>query len=322
MHRVNNVAMHDTKSLFGINAAQFIEIVDQLALAKGKTNYSFMAADDYDRVIREDSDRATQIYWNQILARAHLTAVVAILRSRHWISAVVAAAKDKNLLAFAAALRGLIESSADTASALEAIPISFAENHVLINRALSGTLGKQFVISSEIEDALIHFSHARHITKVERPSVPRSHEALKVRDYIEVLEKGKVHKVITCYQSLCDLTHPGASSVWMWLTSENGVNFELKPNQDESNIADYLTEYRDTFLELLMFSFNPALVTLNVLNYFPLRTFHTLALLDWNLSSIPSWQKCQSKFGDALPLAQKRLRSVKPNPAVNTDAAR
>ncbi len=47
-HHGGNGAMHDTKSLFGIDAAQFIEIVDQLALAKGKTNYSFMAADDYE----------------------------------------------------------------------------------------------------------------------------------------------------------------------------------------------------------------------------------------------------------------------------------
>ena len=108
---------------------------------------------------------------------------------------------------------------------------------------------------------------------------------------------------------------------WAWLAAqtrvdvaefEDGVNFELKPNQDESTIDYYLAEYRDTFLELPMFSFKPALVTLNALNYFPLRTFHTSALLDWNLSSIPLWQKCNSKFGDALPLARKGLKSVKP----------
>lgn len=88
-----------------------------------------MAVDDYECVLREDSVRGMQVYWNEILARAHLTAVVAILRSRHWINAIVAATNDKNLLAFAAALRGLIESSADTQNALGGIAISLVENH-------------------------------------------------------------------------------------------------------------------------------------------------------------------------------------------------
>ena len=140
--------MHDTKSLFGPSSARFIEIIDQLALAKSNARYSFMAVDDHERVLREDFGRGMQVYWNEILARAHLTAVVAILRSRHWISAVVAATNDKNLLAFASAFRGLIESSADTQSALGGIAISLAENHVQISRALSGTLGNQCPLES------------------------------------------------------------------------------------------------------------------------------------------------------------------------------
>ena len=167
--------MHDNKSLFGSESAQFIDIIDQLALAKSKSKYSFMAADDYDRALREDSDIGMQVYWNEIIARAHLTAVVAILRSRHWISAVVAATNDSNLLAFAAALRGLIESSADTQSALGGIAISLAENHVNIIQALSGKLVNQCFVSKEIEDALIHFKYARHLTRAEMEIAPKTH---------------------------------------------------------------------------------------------------------------------------------------------------
>jgi hypothetical protein len=298
--------MHDTKSLFGTSSAQFIESIDRLALAKSNARYSFMTVDDYEQVLSEDVCRGMEGYWNEILARAHLTSVVAILRSRHWISAVITATNDKNLLAFAAALRGLIESAADTQSALGGIAISLAENHMQINRALSGTLENQFVLTSkEIEETLIHFKYARRLTKTEMATAPPSHKALQVRQYIEGLEKGEVHKVIACYQSLCDLTHPGASSVWMWLTSENGVDLELNPNQDESVIMYYLTEYRDTFAELMMFAFNPSVLTLNVLNYFPLPAFHTPALLDWNLSGIPLWQKCRSELGNILPVARR-----------------
>lgn len=316
--------MHNTKSLFGSDSAQFIDIIDQLALAKSKAKYSFMALDDYKYILHEESDLGMQVYWSEIIARAHLTAVVAILRSRHWISAVVTATNDNNLLAFAAAFRGLIESSADTQSALGGIAVSLAENHVNISRALSGKLSNQWFVSKDIEDALIHFKYARHLTKSEMATAPQTHKALQVRQYIEGLEKGQVHNVTACYQSLCDLTHPGASSVWMWITSENGVDFELNPNQDESTIASYLTEYRDTFSELLMFAFNSAVITLNMLNYLPLKKYHMPNLLDWNLSGIPLWQKCQSKLGDCLPIARKDkgLRLVKSKPAVHTDDVR
>ena len=313
VRRQEDVAiMHNIESLFGADADRFIGMIDELALAKTKARYSFVVNDDYNRLCQEDLGRGMQIYWNEILARAHLTAIVAILRSRHWINAVDAARVGKNLLSFASAFRGLIESAADTSSALGSIPGTLVRDSALISRALSGQSENQIVISNEIEDGLIHFSYARHLTKTERTTVPPSHEAKKVRDYIEVLEKGQVHQVIACYQSLCDLTHPGASSVWMWLTSENGTDIELQAGQDESIIADYLENYRETFLQLLMFAFNPALVTLNVLNYFPLRALHTSKLLKWDLSSIPLWQICRSTLTGATPFARAALQSVKP----------
>ena len=306
--------MHNAVSLFGPDSARFIGMIDQLTLAREKTRYSFTAADDLARIIRENPSRGMQIYWGEILARAHLTAATAILRSRHWIKAVVAATNDKNLLSFAAALRGLIESAADASSALGSIPRTFARDHVQITRALSGKLGKKVFVVSEIEDELIHFSYARHLTKAEIATASPSHKARKIRDYIDVLERGQVPQVIACYQSLCDLTHPGASSVWMWLTPASDLDIDLEPNQDEPIISSYLAEYRNTFLQLLMFAFNPALVTLSVLNYFPLRSFHTSQLLNWDLSGIPLWQKCKSEFKGAQPRPRRELRIVKPNP--------
>lgn len=289
-------------------------MIDALALTSYRTRYTFTSADEFKKILRNEPSKGGQIYWGEILARAHLTAVTAILRSRHWIAAFVAAAEDKNLLAFAAALRGLIESAADASSALESIPRTLARDHTQITRALSGEFGRSFFMVSQIEDELIHFSHARHLTKVELASAPTSHRARNVRDYIEVLEKGQVTEVVKCYRTLCDLTHPGASSVWMWLHPINELEFDLAPNQDESVISHLLLEYRKTFLELLMFAFNPAIVTLNVLNYFRVERFHVPALVSWNLSGIPLWQKCQSDLKSVPQQVRVPLRNVKPNP--------
>ena len=116
---------------------------------------------------------------------------------------------------------------------------------------------------------------------------------------------------ITLYKSLCDLTHPGASSVWMWLSSENGADIKLSTNQDDAEISFYLAEYRETFLGLMTAAFNPAIVTLNVLNYFPKRELHTPALLEWDFSNIPLWEKCQSELRGVTPFTNKGLRLVK-----------
>jgi hypothetical protein len=293
--------MSQPASLFGSDAARFIGMIDNLDLSSRKTRYAFIANEDYEGIIHDDPSRGMQIYWGEMLARAHLTAVVAVLRSRHWIAAVMLAAKENNLLAFAAALRGLIESAADASTALKSVPRTLARDHSQICRALSGKLGKTFFVASELEDALIHFSYARHLTKAERADMPSSHAARQVREYIQILEQGQVAGVIECYHALCDLTHPGASSVWMWLRPVSDLEFDLAADQDGPVILDFLDEYRQTLIEMLMFSFNPAIVTLRVLNYFPVTKFHVPSLLNWDLSQIPSWQKCENDLKGVQP---------------------
>ncbi len=303
--------MLQTESVFGTDEARFIEMIDGLALSTCKTRYTFTATEEFEQIIRNDPSKGTQIYWSEILSRSHLTAITGILRSRRWIGAVISAVESKNALAFAAAFRGLIESAADVSTALKNVPSTLARNHSLIASALSGGLGKTFLVVDQIEDNLIHFSYARHLTKKERATAPRSHEALKVREYIDILVKGQVADIAECYQELCDLTHPGASSVWMWLSPLNELELDLAADQDDSVILYFLDQYRTTFLELLMFAFNPAIVTLNVLNYFPLVQFHVSKLLNWDLSRIPLWQKCQNDLKSIRPQARARLKSVK-----------
>lgn len=288
-------------------------MIDQLGVANWNTRYNFTATETFRSLIENNPSRAMQIYWGEILGRAHLTAATAILRSRRWIDAVLSAVDDKNLLSFAAALRGLIESAADSSTALNTIPRTLTRYHSHILRALSGNSGRVLFTVPDAEDTLIHFSYARHLSKAEIQMAPTSHKALKVRDYIQVLEKGKVTNVIECYRTLCDLTHPGASSVWMWLRPVNELAMNLKADQDDSVIAYFLSEYRTTLVELLMFAFNPALVTLRVLNYFPLTKLHAPALENWDMSGIPLWKKCEADLKGIAPKTGERLKSVKPN---------
>ena len=105
------------ESVLNRQAMQFIQMVDDLALKRLTKRYSFMAVNEYVDLLRSDVSEGMRVYWSETLERAHLASVTAVLRSRHWLSAVLSAQSDMNALAFAAAFRGLMESAADTTTA-------------------------------------------------------------------------------------------------------------------------------------------------------------------------------------------------------------
>lgn len=283
--------MHTIDSVLGQTCAQYIQLIDELDLARMTTRYPFESNDEFENILRNNPRKGMRIYWEEILSRSHLCSITGILRTRHWVSAVVSATRDKNLLSFAASFRGLIESAADTSFSLRAVPLTLARQSSQIIDILSGK-SDQFLIASELEGYLIHFAHAGHLSSSEAKKNPPHHKARGTREYIDILEQGKVASVLKCYREMCDLTHPGQSSVWMWLKhKQNEVH--LSAGQDESIITRYLEENTNTFIGLMMFGFNPSILTLRILNYFPIPKLHTPQLNNWNLSSIQGWKKCR-----------------------------
>ncbi len=290
--------MHTIDSVLGQTCARYIQLIDELDLARMTTRYPFESNDEFENLIRDNPRKGMRIYWEEILSRSHLCSITGILRTRHWVSAVVSATRDKNLLSFAAAFRGLIESAADTSFSLRAVPLTLAHLSSRIIDILSGRSDQQLG-SSELEENLIHFAHARHLSGPEAKKHPPHHKARPTREYIDILERGNVANVVQCYREMCDLTHPGQSSVWMWMKhKQNEVH--LVAGQDELIISRYLREYTNTFIGLLMFGLNPSFLTLRILNYFPIPKLHTPQLNNWNFSSIQGWQKCRHELAHNL----------------------
>ena len=258
----------------------------------------FSAEEKYRELLLRDVSEGMRVYWAETLQRSHLAAVTSILRSRRWISGIVHAAAENNFLVFSASLRGLMESAADASTAFRGTPLALAHHHSSITECLAGQ-ATTVLVSSELENELIHYSHARHLKRSERSSAPTSHQARKVQEYLNIFGDQNADNVSRCYRNLCDLTHPGASSVWMWLASEDptGSAVRLSTRQDEVLIAEFLRQYASMPLELLMFAFNGPLITLNVLNYFSIEDLHTPQLLSWNLDGIPAWTRCREKLG-------------------------
>ena len=286
--------MSGIETVLNQQSARFVEMVDALALDRLSTRYTFMDADELRELPSRDPGEGTRIYWHEILERAHMTAVTTILRNRCWLDAVVSATTDSNLLAFAAAFRGLMESTSDATTALIRAPVTLARNHSTISESLSGK-SRVVAVSTDLESAFIHFSHARYIKKSEEAGTPASHRAHKVQDYANVFGDRFAVEWNECYRFLSDLTHPAASSVWMWLApvDEEGLEFTLSTNQHASIIADFLQKYQSTFLDLLCAAFNTPVLVLHMLNYFSIKELHTTELLNWNFDSLPAWRKCK-----------------------------
>lgn len=284
---MNPAQMVRPASFLGADADQYLAAIDGLRLAQLKTRYVFTSEDEFGRLLREDRKKATQVYWSEILARAHWTAITAIFRNRRWISAISSAVRDQNMLAFAAAFRGLIESAADTQTALRSVPVTLARGYARIRDA---TLGKMdsILTQGQIEDDLIHFTHARKIKKSE--TVPDTHRAKQIQEYLDIFTSEKTKNIAACYKKLCDYTHPGLSSVWLWVRPDGEMGVQLASDQEKELISQFLIEYGSTLLQLLMFGFNGPVLTLSVLNYFPVKSLHTPALANWDLSDLPAWR--------------------------------
>ena len=287
--------MAGMETVLNSDGVRLVEMIDGLSLEQLETGYTFMDDEEFKDLSLRDLSEGMRVYWSEILHRAHLTAATAILRSRRWLSGVVHARAENNLLVFAAALRGLMESAADASTALIDTPLTLARSHSSISEALAGGRTTAMSISSKVEDELIHYSHARGLHGPERANAPQSHKARHVQEYLKIFGDQNADHVRQCYSDLCDLTHPAASSVAMWLSPVDpaGLEFRLSTNQDEAFIAGLLRDYPTVPLELLMFAFNGPVITLNVLNYFTIEDLHTPKLLNWYLDDIPTWTKCR-----------------------------
>ena len=285
------------ESVLHRQAKPFVELVDSLSLESLTTRYTFVDNEEYLELLTRDVSEGMRIYWTEVLSRAHIAAVTSILRSGHWMSAVLSAYSEQNALGFAAAFRALMESAADTSVGLRSTPLTLAHIHPRICEALAGRALTMFG-SKELEDDLIRYTHARFLKADERDSLPDTHKALRPGDLKDLKELGNADKVAAAYRFLSDLTHPAAASVSIWLApvDDKGLEYTLSARQGEAIISAFLEVYETVLLDVLMLAFNTPIVVLNTLNQFPVREFHTPALLNADLGGLAAWRKTVSEM--------------------------
>jgi hypothetical protein len=255
-------------SVFG-KAAVYFELMTEVFRVATRHKYQFLDDELFQEWLK--SDYYTVSECNRILAlelvdKAHLAAVASLLRTRRWADAVVIAHEQSNVLAWASAVRGLLENAGDILDGLGAIPMSLARIHGVIRLCLSGKSKEHFGFS-ELEHMLDHFVLAKWIrVKKGEASVLKSKDNAEYIRQLEPIMPGAVD----FYHRLCSITHPSADSInWLYALDPGMVGgLKLIPDGDLKAIEKIASSHPGALQDMLMVSCNVALLILRVLHKF------------------------------------------------------
>lgn len=298
-HGKVNWDLHDmseskVKKLFGKEALMMYRGGQLAVKSHGSRRFKFEDAEVFAELLHKDMPLAQEMYFRETLYRCFLASQISLMRSDSWLKNVLRAHETGQALLFCASLRGLLESCGDSIDITGVTMLTLADNHEIICEALAGNASK-ITLMQEFEDKLIHFTHARKLTKQEKESYPESHKAKQIFQYIDNLNAAAVPRAKECYAELCDFTHPGQSSLLPWV-SEIDDTLETHTNRDQLIIKRLLKEYKELFVPLFRVIYNPTLMALNLLNHFPLEAVHSPYLLKQQWSNAPGWVKANLKL--------------------------
>ena len=249
--------------LFGPEAVFLTSLLDSFARSAKPCTYRIMRPAEYAAL--ESIAERNQVYWQEILYRAHFGACTALMRLHEWLHGSKRALADENVLMLAAGIRGFLEAAADTFQSFSDVPSSLADCHMVVHRAIKGEFFEQPALAPELESMLIHFAYARKLKQDEGPTL---HNAKTAKDTISAFEE-PAPAIGTVYAKLCDYAHPARSSVFCFareITQPDSVTFDPKVGPEKTR--EILMLSAEVGRVALMLGVGPVVMTLKVLNSF------------------------------------------------------
>ncbi|GAB2507429.1 hypothetical protein [Lysobacter humi (ex Lee et al. 2017)] len=282
--------------VFGDNGRAYADLVSALVeeTSRSRVRYAYLDPEIFRKLAINAPERAMHVYWHEMLGRAHLAATTSVLRAGQWLNGVAFAAEAQLYLPFCGNLRSLLEAAADSVAALAGVSQSLAEQRAGINNALASKPGP-ILISSEIENQLIHYSHARKTSKNE--DVPANHAAATARSYLDKVERLGLPDAHAIYSRLCEISHPAAATVRHFLEESGEGEFVLTAHNDKTAIAHFMHEHQQFLEAVTRYAFNPSVVLLKVLLHLDATEYHSSTVARLDLGSMLGWQKCARIMG-------------------------
>ncbi|QIO36958.1 hypothetical protein [Bradyrhizobium sp. 1(2017)] len=244
-------------------AAPLLEMIEAAIPEAASNEYRFVSDEwfvDWLKTSDFSAEQFNYIITSELVEKAHLASLTAIIRAKRWADAVCVMYERKNFPGWAAAVRGLLESAGDTVDGLLQVPHTLALHHRLISLCLAGKQS-ELVLAGELEAALDHFVHAKW-RRGGDPGVKAKDSVAYVRTLASVIPN-----VEALYHKLCGVCHPSSASIDYFNVPTDG-GFKVSLDQDGSAIAKLCEEHPDALQDILMMHCNPPLMVLKVLHVF------------------------------------------------------
>ncbi len=276
-------------TVFGAEAGSYVPLVDRCVATLDGYRYEFSPHPDFQTALVTDIRQGMQIYWKEILYRAHWAASTSLIRSQRWIAGILQMHDVGNVLAFSACCRGLLEAAADTNDALNPIPATLASNHATARSALAGHLEVP-ILGEEIENRLLHFTHATKPKKGEELA-HEQHLAKTAAKYLKRFEQ-EDPRVKDCYAILCDFVHPRMRSVLSFTELDpSDTTVVLNPGCEADELEAIRRQFAAIVPVVMALGVTTCLLTLKTLNAFDFDEVRTPFMDEVNLDGMPAWEK-------------------------------
>lgn len=235
-------------------------------------SYNFTPPSDFRKIVSLEESQL--VYWSEIVQRLHASSATSIFRLIKWIDSALLA-YDNNYYSLCSSIRGLIEACGDTFYTLSKVIYPICDNFKEIEIALNG-YSSRLMISSEIENELIHFIYARKLDKIQKSSFDSAHNARQVRDYINAIGSQSVTEL---YAELCQVSHPSALSLIPFILSTDENEFVLhKENVDSILNENLIDRNKNAIEEALRLALVISICGLYVINQFDAEVIQPLKL--------------------------------------------
>lgn len=286
-------------AIFGRGVHIYAPMVNAIASGLDQEPYGFIDSATFEEAVRcGELDQAGigRIVWFEILQRARLAATLSIIRTASWIEASVREHQAGAFAPFTACCRALVEATGDSCDALNFVALTLAEQSEAIRRELGGQgCG---IVSQELEDALIEFTHARKIPN--GTEAPAHHNAKPTWEYIKVLTRMQLPAAGAFYGALCERMHPAKAGLDHYYGPGHSGGFQLTLSSEVGALEAFVAEYQETLHGILPLALNPALLTLRVCGSFGLWSIPEI-LEATDFGPIPIWQR----ISEALELSAR-----------------
>ncbi len=276
------------KDIFGLPGEIYPPIIQDLLEDSYNKKYHFLTRDDFKLLSEIDSK---YVYWIEILYRSHWAATSNLIRYNKWFELCHnSSVTNPNYIAFCSGLRGILECATDTYDALASVPLTMAQLLSHIEDALLRRPTLNRIISTELEDALIHFSFARKLTKHE--DAPESHKAKTASEYIALLDS-KDLPLKSLYAELCQVVHPAHQST-AWLVGVEEQYYKIQRPDDLAFILNLCGRYKECIEYIQVSSVNASMFIFQVLNMLSCPELHNSSADKYDMSNIPLYKRIDS----------------------------